>query len=111
MAAIQTSRAYLDCRLRVQRGERPLTGRGRDTRSAAGKRAGVARMSACSTKAARGRRALAALVCSLALAHEGGMHSMKPTAAAADLKRAREALDAAKRKLAARGRYGCCVKP
>ena len=39
------------------------------------------------------------------------MHSLKPTAAAGDLKRAREALDAAKRKLAARGRYACCVKP
>jgi hypothetical protein len=57
------------------------------------------------------RGALAALVCSLLLAHEGGMHNLQPTKAAADLKRAREALDAAKRKLAARGRYACCVKP
>jgi hypothetical protein len=46
----------------------------------------------------------------LALAHEG-MRQMGPTKAAADLKLAREAMAAAKRKLTAQGRYACCVRP
>jgi hypothetical protein len=55
---------------------------------------------------------VACLVCALAcVAHEGGMKNRKPTKAEADLKRAREALSAAIRKLTAQGRYTCCVKP
>src|SRR6478735_6999774 len=50
----------------------------------------------------------AALVCG---AHEGGHKNLGPTKAAADLKVAAEALVAGKRKLAAQGRYECCVKP
>jgi hypothetical protein len=46
----------------------------------------------------------------LALAHEG-MRTAGPTKAAADLKLAREAMAAAKRKLTAQGRYNCCVRP
>ena len=58
------------------------------------------------------RRPLAiAVACAiLALAHEG-MRTMGPTKAARDLKLARAAMDAAKRKLAAQGRYACCVRP
>jgi hypothetical protein len=54
----------------------------------------------------------AALACALAAtAHEGGHKNLGPTKAAPDLKLAREAMAAAKRKLAADGRYSCCVKP
>jgi hypothetical protein len=50
--------------------------------------------------------------CVIALvAHEGGMKNLRPTKAAGDLKRAFQALSAAKRKLTAQGRYACCVKP
>ena len=44
-------------------------------------------------------------------AHEGGRQNLKPTKAQADLKIARRQMDAAKKKLAAQGRYSCCVKP
>jgi hypothetical protein len=58
------------------------------------------------------RLAAAALACALAaVAHEGGHKNLGPTKAAPDLERARNAMAAAKRKLAAGGRYSCCVKP
>ena len=44
-------------------------------------------------------------------AHEGSRKNQKPTQAKETLKQARTALDAAKKKLAAAGRYSCCVKP
>jgi len=44
-------------------------------------------------------------------AHEGGRKNLKPTQARNDLKQARRAMDAAKKMLAAAGRYSCCVKP
>jgi hypothetical protein len=50
----------------------------------------------------------AALVCA---GHEGGHKNLGPSKADPDLKLAREALAAGKRKLAAQGRYACCVKP
>lgn len=54
----------------------------------------------------------AVLACAIAaLAHEGGHRNLGPTKAAADLKIARESMEAAKRALAADGRYSCCVKP
>ena len=50
------------------------------------------------------RTAAVSLACVIAvIAHEGGMKNLKPTKAAADLKRAWEALSAAKRKLTAAG--------
>src|SRR5262249_21560399 len=56
------------------------------------------------------QRVLALLALALTcLAHEGH-RNFKPTKAAADLKKSREALAAAKRKLAAQGRYACCLK-
>ena len=59
------------------------------------------------------RRATAAvLLLATALgAHEGGRKNLQPTKAQADLKVARRQLDVAKKKLAAQGRYNCCVKP
>jgi hypothetical protein len=44
-------------------------------------------------------------------AHEGGQKDLKPTKAQADLKTARQKMALAKKKLAAQGRYHCCVKP
>ena len=44
------------------------------------------------------------------VAHEG-MRNLKPTKAAGDLQLAKVAMAAAKRKLAAQGRYACCAKP
>ena len=44
-------------------------------------------------------------------AHESGGKSSKPTKAQADLTSTRKKLDEAKKKLAAQGRYKCCVKP
>src|SRR5438094_3700384 len=46
-----------------------------------------------------------------ALAHEGGAKKPPPPAAKRDLETARQALDAAKARLTADGRYACCVKP
>lgn len=59
----------------------------------------------------RGNKGAAvALLCALGcLGHEGHTN-LAPTKAGADLKRAREALAAAKRKLTAAGRYSCCRK-
>ena len=58
------------------------------------------------------RVSLLCLVCVLVLtAHETGHRNLGPTRAAADLKLARDAMGAAKRKLTADGRYSCCVKP
>ena len=52
------------------------------------------------------------LLAALAMpAHEGGRKNLKPSKAQPDLKQARQKLDAAKKKLAAQGRYNCCVKP
>ncbi|MEO8026955.1 MAG: hypothetical protein ABI823_10795, partial [Bryobacteraceae bacterium] len=45
-----------------------------------------------------------------AFAHEGSKKPKKPTAAAAELKSARNKLDAAKKKLASQGKYSCCLK-
>jgi hypothetical protein len=54
----------------------------------------------------------ATLACALvALAHESGHKNLGPTKAAADLKLARNAMESAKRKLTADGRYSCCVRP
>ncbi|HMC58543.1 MAG TPA: hypothetical protein VKJ01_05070, partial [Candidatus Solibacter sp.] len=50
---------------------------------------------------------LGAILC---LAHDRPKDA-KPTKAQRDLDRSRAALSAAKRKLAAQGRYGCCMKP
>jgi len=53
------------------------------------------------------------VLCALlpAFAHEGGKKPQTPTKAKADLERSRKKLDEAKKKLAAQGRYTCCVKP
>lgn len=53
------------------------------------------------------------VVCvSLASAHEGDRkRKLPPTKAAANLKMARKKMDAAKKALAAQGRYSCCMKP
>jgi len=45
------------------------------------------------------------------LGHEGGVRNPKPTKARADLKLSERKMAAAKKKLAAQGRYNCCVKP
>src|ERR1051325_1956619 len=44
-------------------------------------------------------------------AHEGGHKDLNPTKADRDLALARKKLHAAKRKVAERGAYQCCVKP
>jgi hypothetical protein len=44
-------------------------------------------------------------------AHEGGRKKPPPPAAKRDLETARQSLDSAKKKLAADGKYACCVKP
>ena len=54
---------------------------------------------------------LLALAASLAIAHEGPKKPQKPTKAKEDLKQAKAHLDAAKKQLAAEGKYSCCVKP
>jgi hypothetical protein len=57
------------------------------------------------------RAAAACLLCGvLCLAHDVPKNA-KPSRAMADLDRSRRALSAAKRKLAAAGRYACCIKP
>lgn len=58
------------------------------------------------------RRLFSALLLAslLAQAHVAGRKDLKPSKAAADLKKARAQMDAAKRALAAKGKYACCVK-
>jgi hypothetical protein len=46
-----------------------------------------------------------------ARAHDPKRRNRKPTRAAAALKKARKKMDAAKAKMAANGKYDCCVKP
>src|SRR5690242_12304927 len=55
--------------------------------------------------------ALALAIALVCLAHEGGHKNLGPTRAQPDLNLSRAALEAAKRKLIAQGRYACCVKP
>jgi len=55
--------------------------------------------------------ALALAIALVCLAHEGGHKNLGPTRAQPDLNLSRAALEAAKRKLVAQGRYACCVKP
>ncbi|MBZ5724444.1 MAG: hypothetical protein LAP87_05555 [Acidobacteriia bacterium] len=58
------------------------------------------------------RRPLAAaLLCALLCAGHDVPRNLKPTKAQADLNRSQAALAAAKRKLAAQGRYACCMRP
>jgi len=62
------------------------------------------------------RRSLRILVAAVtfltsgAWAHEGDKKPKKPSAASAELKAARAKLDDAKKKLAAQGKYSCCLK-
>src|SRR2546430_719548 len=78
------------------------------------------RMNACPTLLRRlliqcgglgASRLAIALIPLLALAHDPVHAPAKPTAAAADIAAAKKAMDAAKQKLAAQGRYSCCTKP
>ncbi len=58
------------------------------------------------------RAAAILLLAALALpGHEGGRKNLKPSQATSDLRLARRKLDEAKKKLAAQGRYNCCVRP
>lgn len=52
-----------------------------------------------------------ALVRLVTFAHDPKRRNPKPTKAAAAIKTAREKMDAAKAKLAAAGKYTCCIKP
>jgi hypothetical protein len=57
------------------------------------------------------KRASLLLIALTLAAHETGRRNVRPSKASRDLKAARRALDQAKNKLAAQGRYSCCVKP
>lgn len=50
------------------------------------------------------------LVAATCWAHVAGRKDLKPSKAAADLKKARAKMNAAKHHLAARGKYACCMK-
>src|SRR5437588_316645 len=58
----------------------------------------------------RTKLALAFFPLIAALAHDPARAPATPTAASPDLAQAKRALDAAKRTLAAQGRYSCCIR-